>query len=276
MPSPLVLFALSSLISLLDRQDYLVGYRVAGWKQRAAVGHDAVICYSLCCGTYDWWFPSNCEFPLGICHQVRNKVLRDLVCMTINRSSLPCTAIAMVLCYLLLRSRVKDAMSFDDLSSTSQTDTWISKLACMDWIATFLFVAGGILILLALNWGPDDNWKSIRTVVNLVIGAILVTLCIVWEVVLERKRCSATGVSGVFRAYPMIPLEMFTSVDMCIVQFGSFTSGIVVMVIFYFVPIFMTIVTGVPASQAGVRLLYFIPGLVRYFLIDVLLLCSYI
>lgn len=175
--------------------------------------------------------------------------------------SLPCTAIAMVLCYLLLRSRVKDAMPFDDLSSTSQTDTWISKLACMDWIATFLFVAGGILILLALNWGPDDNWKSIRTVVNLVIGAILVTLCIVWEVVLERKRCSATGVSGVFRAYPMIPLEMFTSVDMCIVQFGSFTSGIVVMVIFYFVPIFMTIVTGVPASQAGVRLLYFIPGL---------------
>lgn len=175
--------------------------------------------------------------------------------------SLPCAAFAMVLCYLLLRSRVRDAMSFDDLSSASQTDTWISKLVYMDWIATFLFVSGGILILLALNWGPDDNWKSMRTIMNLVIGAILVSLCIAWEIILERKRGSTTGVSGVFRAYPMIPLEMFTSVDMCVVQFGSFASGIVVMVMFYFVPIFMTIVTGLPASQAGIRLLYFIPGL---------------
>jgi len=180
----------------------------------------------------------------------------------------------MVLCYLLLRSRVRDAMPFDDLSSASQTDTWISKLVYMDWIATFLFVSGGILILLALNWGPDDNWKSMRTIVNLVIGAILVSLCIAWEIVLERKRGSTTGVSGVFRAYPMIPLEMFTSVDICVVQFGSFASGIVVMVMFYFVPIFMTIVTGLPASQAGIRLLYFIPGLVCHFLVDVSLLYS--
>jgi len=195
--------------------------------------------------------------------------------MLINYSSLPCAALAIVFCYLFLRRRVEGSKSSDDLSPASRLDTWISKLAYMDWIATFLFISGGILILLALNWGPGDNWKSARTIVNLILGAILITLCIVWEVVLERRRRSPTGVSGIFRGHPMIPLEMFTSLDMCVVQFGAFVSGIIMFVMFYFVAIFMTIVTGLPASQAGVQLLFFAPGLVSYSLIYVLMLHSH-
>ncbi|KAG6328647.1 hypothetical protein ID866_10442, partial [Astraeus odoratus] len=178
--------------------------------------------------------------------------------------NLPCTAFAMVFCYLFLRTRVKGATSSDELPTGSRMGTWISKLAHIDWIATFLFISGGILILLALNWGPGDNWKTARTVVNLVIGAILLVLCVLWEIVLERKRHWSTGVSGVFRARPMIPLELFTSLDMCIVLYGSFVSGIVMFVMFYFVAIFMTVVTGLPADQAGVQLLYFAPGLPIY------------
>ncbi|KIM64638.1 hypothetical protein SCLCIDRAFT_1213140 [Scleroderma citrinum Foug A] len=175
--------------------------------------------------------------------------------------NLPCAALAIVFSYLFLRNRVRGAKSSDGLPSASRLDTWISKLAYMDWVATFLFISGGILVLLALNWGPGDNWKSARTIVNLILGAILIILCIVWEVVLERRHRSPTGVSGIFRAQPMIPLEMFTSLDMCVVQFGAFVSGIIMFVMFYFVAIFMTIVTGLPASQAGIQLLYFAPGL---------------
>ncbi|KAL4071818.1 MFS general substrate transporter [Scleroderma citrinum] len=175
--------------------------------------------------------------------------------------NLPCAVFAIIFCYLFLRGRVRDSKLSVGLPSASRIDTWISKLAYMDWTATFLFISGGILVLLALNWGPMDNWKSARTIVNLIIGAILIILCISWEVVLERKRRSPTGVSGIFRAYPMIPLEMFTSFDMCVVQYGAFVSGIVMFVMFYFVAIFMTVVTGLPASQAGVQLLYFAPGL---------------
>ncbi|KAI6128146.1 MFS general substrate transporter [Pisolithus croceorrhizus] len=175
--------------------------------------------------------------------------------------NLPCVVLAMVFCYLFLRKRVRGANSPDELPQSGQLDTWISRIIYIDWIATFLFISSGILVLLALNWGPTDNWKSARTIVNLVIGAILFVACMVWEIILEKKRHSQAGVSGVFRARPMIPLEMFTSLDMCIVQYGAFVSGIVLFVMFYFVAIFMTVVTGLPSSQAGVQLLYFAPGL---------------
>lgn len=175
--------------------------------------------------------------------------------------NLPCTVLAMLFCFLFLRNRVRGGSSSDELPQGSRSDTRISRLAYIDWIATFLFISSGILILLAFNWGPGDNWKSARTIASLVIGALLFVLCMVWEIILEKKRHSQTGVSGVFRARPMIPLEMFTSLDMCIVQYGAFVSGIVMFVMFYFVAIFMTVVTGLPSSQAGVQLLYFAPGL---------------
>lgn len=156
-------------------------------------------------------------------------------------------------------------------------NTWVSKLALIDWVGTFLFVSGGILVLLALNWGPNDNWKTARVIVNLVLGALLIILCILWEILLEHHHRSPwpspngagasdhiyTQHTAVFRARPMIPLELFTSYDMCVVQYGSFISGIVMFVMFYFVAIFATVVTGLPASQAGIQLLYFAPGLVR-------------
>ncbi|KAG6380072.1 hypothetical protein JVT61DRAFT_8154 [Boletus reticuloceps] len=59
----------------------------------------------------------------------------------------------------------------------------------------------------------------------------------------------------------MLPIELFTSYDMCVVQYGSFISGIVMFVMFYFVAIFATVVTGLPPAQAGIQLLYFAPGL---------------
>ena len=152
-------------------------------------------------------------------------------------------------------------------------DSWVSKLALIDWVGTFLFVSGGILVLLALNWGPDDNWKSARVIVNLVLGALLIVLCILWEILLEHRSPSPNGAgesryirtryTGVFRARSMLPIELFSSYDMCVVQYGSFVSGIVMFVMFYFVAIFATVVTGLPPAQAGIQLLYFAPGLVR-------------
>ena len=204
--------------------------------------------------------------------------------------SLPCTAIAMFLCFLLLRNRSRVQGANDEEkhlaeSSTPTTtarrnpvatvDTWVSNLALIDWVGTFLFISGGILILLALNWGPTDNWKSARVIANIVLGVLLITLFILWEILLGQRSQLAsskgtgksnhisTRYTGVFRARPMIPIEMFTSYDMCVVQYDSFISGIVTFVMFYFVAIFATVVTGLPPTQAGIQLLYFAPGLVR-------------
>lgn len=191
-------------------------------------------------------------------------------------SSLPCTALAMLLCFLFLRNyspaHSDDNEKPEDRYTPKATlDTWISKLAMIDWVGTLLFVSGGILVLLALNWGPD-NWKSARVIVNLILGPILIVLCLLWEIILEHRSPAPGGAevghvqtryTGVFRARPMIPIELFTSYDMCVVQYNSLISGIVMFVMFYFVAIFATVVTGLPPSQAGIQLLYFAPGLVR-------------
>ncbi|KIK40315.1 hypothetical protein CY34DRAFT_24883 [Suillus luteus UH-Slu-Lm8-n1] len=179
--------------------------------------------------------------------------------------NLPCATLAMVLCFFLLRKRVKGAKPSEELPGSAKSTTWITKLALIDWIGTFLFILGGILILLALNWGPDDDWKTVRVIVCLIIGVILFAACILWEVVLERKhQAPIVAISALYNAQPMLPLELFRSYDICVLQYGCFVSGIVMFVMFYFVALFMTIVSGLPPDQAGIQLLYFAPGLPIY------------
>ncbi|KAG1807430.1 major facilitator superfamily domain-containing protein [Suillus subaureus] len=176
--------------------------------------------------------------------------------------NIPCAALAMILCFFLLRKRVKGARLSEELPGSTKSTIWIIKLALIDWIGTFLFVIGGILILLALNWGPNDDWKTVRVIVCLVIGVIVFAACILWEVVLERKhQASTVAISALYRAQLMLPLELFRSYDICVLQYGCFVSGIVMFVMFYFVAIFMTVVSGLPPDQAGIQLLYFAPGL---------------
>ena len=191
----------------------------------------------------------------------------------------------MFFCFLFLRNRprahgpdVDEELEVDVSGQRATVATWLSKLTLIDWVGTFLFVSGGILVLLALNWGPDDHWKTPRVIANLVLGSLLIVLCLLWEVLLEHRSPSSlnggtnkfgyvhTAYTGVFRARPMIPIELFTSYDICVVQYGSFISGIVMFVMFYFVAIFATVVTGLPPAQAGIQLLYFAPGLVRVLL----------
>jgi len=56
-------------------------------------------------------------------------------------------------------------------------------------------------------------------------------------------------------------LEVFRSYDICAVQYVSFVSGMVMLVMFYFVATFMTIVNGLSAAEAGIQLIYFAPGM---------------
>jgi hypothetical protein len=88
---------------------------------------------------------------------------------------------------------------------------------------------------------------------------------IFWEYVLERQLMSPVPPSvRVLAMEPLIPLEVFRSYDVCAVQYASFISGMIMLVMFYFVAIFMTIVLGLSPGQAGVQLVYFAPGMVSY------------
>lgn len=133
----------------------------------------------------------------------------------------------------------------------------------MDWVGAMLFIAGGILLLLALNWGSTDQWNSAKVITCFVIGGILMIVFILWQHFLQGRLNSGTATSSHrLRSEPMIPLAVFRSYDVCAVQYGSFVSGMVMLVMFYFVAIFMTIVNQLSASQAGIQLIYFAPGMV--------------
>lgn len=173
--------------------------------------------------------------------------------------NIPCVVFAMILCFFLLRKRVKGANSSRELPDSTQ---WIIKVTLIDWIGTLLFIIGGILILLALNWGPSDGWKTLRVIACLVIGSVVFVACVLWEVVLKRKhQASTVAISALYHVQPMLPLELFQSYDICVLQYGCLVSGIVMFVMFYFVAIFMTVVSGLSPDLAGIQLLYFAPGL---------------
>jgi hypothetical protein len=140
----------------------------------------------------------------------------------------------------------------------------VQNLLRIDWVGALLFIGGGILVLLGLNWGSTTGWDAARVIVGLVIGGLLFVACILWEYLLERQEKSPNPLSWrVLWADPMIPLDVFRSYDICAVQYASFISGMVMLVMFYFISIFMTIVTGLSATKAGVQLVYFAPGMVR-------------
>ena len=188
--------------------------------------------------------------------------------------SLPCAAFAMVLAFFLLRGRVKGGQTAEQLPSSSNDHLgsakipFLSKILQIDWVGGALFMAGGILILLALNWGSTEQWDSAKVIACFIIGGLLFILFGIWERHIQR-RVGYAGASTLRRALytqPMIPIKMFKSLDLCINMFAVFVSGMIQMVMFYFIAIFMTIVADLPPNQAGVQLLYFAPGMVGFYL----------
>ncbi len=124
-------------------------------------------------------------------------------------------------------------------------------------------MAGGILVLLALNWGSNEKWNSVKVIVCFVLGGILIVAFLGWEYVLEMQEESPMPSSiRLFHTDPMIPLALFRSLDVCIVQYGTFVFGMIMLVMFYFVAIFFIIVTGLSPTKSGVQLIYFAPGMV--------------
>ena len=142
-------------------------------------------------------------------------------------------------------------------------ESFFDKFFRIDWIGAGLFMAGGILILLALNWGSVGDWDSAKVIACFVVGGVSIIAFVLWEYYLERiESVESTSKMRLLYTDPMIPLELFRSKDTCIVMYGTLVSGMVMLVMFYFVAIFFVIVVGESASKSGVQLIYFAPGLV--------------
>lgn len=180
--------------------------------------------------------------------------------------SLPCSAVAMAIGFFILRGRTKGSQKLHRLPNAARSEeTLVDKILRVDWIGASLFMAGGILLLLALNWGSNEKWNSAKVIACFVVGGVAVIFFLLWEYYLETEQVASRPSSSRLRATdPMIPLELFKSLDICIVMYSTYVNGMVMLVMFYFVAIFFVIVTGLSPTKSGAQLIYFAPGMVGF------------
>ena len=117
----------------------------------------------------------------------------------------------------------------------------------IDYLGAFFLVASVVPILLTLSvYGPEYGWSDSRTILYLVVGLIMAVLF-----VLQEKRAKE----------PILPLHLFknhtfnlTSLLGAVIGAGMF--GAIVML-----PLYMQVVKGYTASDAGIKLIPLMVGI---------------
>ncbi|KIJ37995.1 hypothetical protein M422DRAFT_60884 [Sphaerobolus stellatus SS14] len=181
--------------------------------------------------------------------------------------NLPCTVGSMILCFLLLRPIAKPAQPrrISKGLLPSRKESLKEKVIRIDTVGASLFIVGGILVLLGLNWGSTVAWSATRVIASLVLGGLCIVVFIAWEWFADRNNARAElqgdSLTSWKRPEVVIPLEVFKNYDVCATQFAAFTSGMVMLVKFYFLAIFFTIVLNKSASNSGLQLIFFAPGM---------------
>lgn len=248
------------------RTDHFGRLYFAGCQQLAAERHVLPVHHWLLYRPVPWWSSVERLFPVDLCYQVSHSCHR-FVGVADPKCSLPVAAVAMIIAFFILRGRTKGANARDlpYLAAANETKRLplLRGLLRVDWIGAILFMGAGILVLLALNWGSSEQWDQTKVIVSWVVGGIFFVAFIVWEVVLEKFAESPVGNRrSKLLVDPMIPVSLFKSLDVCIVQYATFVTGLNMLVMFYFVAIFSTIVNGLSPDKAGAQLIYFAPGMV--------------
>ncbi|KAH7377465.1 major facilitator superfamily domain-containing protein [Cadophora sp. MPI-SDFR-AT-0126] len=141
----------------------------------------------------------------------------------------------------------------------SRTQALVHGFSTVDYIGMFIFIAGVCFLIMGTTWGGSTfPWDSAAVVSCLVIGGVSVTIFALIEHMFEPGRV----LSRLFpQTIPMIPASLLRKKDVGIICFISVGAGAAFYSIFYFVGIFFTVSEARTASEAGTKLLYYIPGL---------------
>ncbi|KAL5488411.1 hypothetical protein ACEPAI_6529 [Sanghuangporus weigelae] len=222
-------------------------------------------------------------YTIGYCiGPVIGGALVDISFRWVFAINLPAAALSMVLIFILLRKHTGRPLLDQKLNT-------VDKLLHIDWTGTVFFTIGGVGLLLGLNWGSSEGWDDAKVIIALVVGAVLIGLTLAWEVVLEHKQDSShmqvrgdpevidgdaieknaytntsvhhAQLAAPFRATALLPLKVMGNFDVMATNFAALTSGMVMLVVFYFVALYFIIVSGEDETDAGMQLLYFAPGL---------------
>jgi hypothetical protein len=169
----------------------------------------------------------------------------------------------MVVIFFLLRPYVKGAQPSVrkrkrelNLATGSRRHRYVHKVLAIDFVGATLLIGGAILLLLGLNWGSTTStdledvlgghgrsgWSAPKVVASLTIGGALLVLTVVWEYLIEHFDVDGKESPTILLdAEPILPIPVLRNWDTVICNYVSLTSGMVMLVFFYFVAIFFTV-----------------------------------
>lgn len=141
----------------------------------------------------------------------------------------------------------------------TRLQAFASGFASLDIGGTVLFIFGVGLIILGTAWGGSTfPWKSAGVICPIVIGAVLVAVFVVYEKLQEPGSILARRMP---KTIPLIPFSVLRNKDVGLICFVAAGAGSALYSVFYFIGIYFTLVEGLDASNAGVNLLYYVPGI---------------
>ncbi|KAG9000747.1 hypothetical protein FRB95_009498 [Tulasnella sp. JGI-2019a] len=159
--------------------------------------------------------------------------------------------------------------------ATPRRESFIQKLLRVDWIGAFLFISGGILLLLALSLGSGVEVKGFAApvcIASFAAGGVCMIVFVFWELMFEayeqetdrphrRPQWMYKSPKWLEFTDPLIPTSIFRNYDVSVTSFGALTCGMVLFSAFYFLAIYFSIAQGESASKSGAQLLYLAPGM---------------
>lgn len=180
-------------------------------------------------------------------------------CFAIN---LPIAVVAMLVVALVLRDELLGPQPGTELQGgdiSTPSGRFLARISTLDYGGQMLFLWGFGLLILALTWaGGTYSWKSAAVLAPMIIGGLL---AIAW-VVYERGMVPGSAMARVFpRQKAMITWKLLKQRDIGLLFLINFSIGVSMFAVMYFMDLYFTLVQGKPSSDAGIALLYFLPGL---------------
>ncbi|KAM0440773.1 hypothetical protein ACHAPT_000074 [Fusarium lateritium] len=180
-------------------------------------------------------------------------------CFAIN---LPIAVLALIIIFFLLRKELLGPQPIPELNETAETGRrtkFIARLKTVDVGGQLLFIFGFGLIILAMTWGGATYpWGSAAVIVPLVLGVICAGAFLYWEYLLAPGNTMAEKLPW---QRAMIPWDLISNKDIGLLFYCECATGMGMYAVLYFCNIYFIAVRGYKPDEAGVQLLYFVPGL---------------
>lgn len=136
-------------------------------------------------------------------------------CFAIN---LPACGLGMATSFMFLRHHPNPA-------APPPGTTFLRKIQRIDYLGAFLFVTGGVLVILGLSWGSQGVWNQAKVIVVFVVGGLTLVTFYLWEWFLERRVARPHGDVAWLAEQPMIPAALFQDIDVIATSIITFSGG---------------------------------------------------